>query len=226
MTNNIDLRNCDCMDLLKTMEDKSVDLLAVDPPYGMGYQSGNRKEKYDKILNDDNLDWLPAWLTEIKRVMKDDSHMYIFCSWHKIDVFKQEIEKHWKIKNVLVWAKNGGGMGDLYGGFGGSHEFIIFVNNGKDLNGKRDKDVIDKAYRTGNEFHSSQKPVELFEYLIEKSSKKGDLVMDTFLGSGTTAIACANTRRRFIGSELSEEYFKIAKRRVDEVVSAPRMEFE
>lgn len=223
---NIDLRNCDALDLLKSMESESVDLLASDFPFGMSFQSGHRKEKYDLIKNDDNLDWLPGILSELKRVMKKDSHMYIFCSWHKVDVFKQEIEKHWKIKNILVWAKNGGGMGDLRGGYGGRHEFIIFVNNGKDLNGSRDTDVIDKAYRTGNEYHSTQKPTEIMEYLIIKSSKKDDLVLDPFCGSGTTAIACSNTRRRFIGSEIDETYYKTAMRRIENAINSPTIEFE
>lgn len=222
---NIDLKNCDCIDLLRSLNEKTIDLLITDPPFGISYQSGSRAEKYDKIANDDNLDWLPDWLTEIKRVMKDDSHLYIFCSWHKIDVFKQEIEKHWKIKNVLVWAKNGGGMGDLSGGYGGSHEFIIFVNNGKDLNGKRDKDVIDKAYRTGNVHHPTEKPVELSKWILSKSSKKGDLILDCFVGGGFVPIACADTGRNFIGSELNETYYNTAIKRIEQTISSPTMDF-
>lgn len=193
----------------------SVDLLLTDPPYGMSFQSGARKEKYNLIQGDDSLEWLPDWLREVRRVMKPTGHLYIFCSWHKIDVFKQAIEKHWPIKNILVWNKKGGGMGDLAGGYGGCHEFILFVNLGKDLNGRRDTDVIDGAYRTGNEFHPTQKPVNLMAYLIEKSSSAGDLVLDCFAGSAPVALACVETGRRFIGSEISLEYFIGAIERID-----------
>lgn len=213
------------MDLLSTIADKSVDCHISDPPYGMEFQSGAREDKHKKIHNDDNLDWLDPWLTAVKRVMKDDSHMYIWCSWHKVDVFKQAIEKHWKIKNMLVWAKKGGGMGDLRGGYAGCHELCFFINNGRDLNGRRDTDVIDKAYRTGNEFHPTQKSLSLFKYLVEKSSAPGDLVLDCFSGSGTTAIACAETRRRFIGSEIDKEFYDISMKRVNAAIASPTMDF-
>lgn len=209
------MMNCDCFDMLAILEDNSIDLLLTDPPYGMAFQSGHRKEKHKKIQNDDNLDWLPAWMSEINRVMKPESHLYIFCSWHKVDIFKQEIEKYYQVKNLIVWHKNGGGMGDLKGGYGGVHELLFFINNGKDLNGRRDTDVINKAYRTGNDNHPTEKPVNLMEYLIEKSSDPGDLVMDTFSGSFPVAFACHNTGRKFIGCEIDEKYYNDAVKRMD-----------
>lgn len=103
--------NEDCFEAINRISDKSIDLVLTDPPFGMSFQSNHRKEKHKKIENDNNLDWLPKWMEQIKRVCKDDSHLYIFCSWHKVDVFKIEIEKHFKIKNLMVWSKNGGGDG-------------------------------------------------------------------------------------------------------------------
>lgn len=211
------------MEMLSEIDDKSIDLILTDPPYGMDFQSNNRKKKHKKIEGDTNLEWLPMLISELSRVVKDNSHLYIWCSWHKVDVFKIELEKHFKIKNLIVWAKNGGGMGDLKGGYGGRHEICFFINNGKDLNGSRDTDVIDKAYRTGNEYHATQKPVNLMEYFIEKSSKKGDLVMDCFSGSGSTAIACHNTGRRFVGSELDEEFFKTSVQRIKTIQNQQRL---
>ena len=210
----ITITNEDCMELLKRTPDNHIDLVLTDPPFGMSFQSNNRKDKHKKIENDDNLDWLPLWVEEIKRVSKEDSHLYIFCSWHKVEVFKIELEKHFKIKNLIVWAKNGGGMGDLKGGYGGSHELCFFINNGKDLNGRRDSDVIKKAYRTGNKLHPTQKPINLMEYLIEKSSKEGDLVLDTFGGSFSVAFACHNSKRSFIGCELDTDYYNDAMKRL------------
>lgn len=97
--------NADCMDILKQLPDKSVDLVLTDPPYGMNYQSERRKEKYNKIMADDNLNWLPEYLKQIKRVSKDNSCWYIFCSWHNIDIFKQEIQKVKNIKTSLFGIK-------------------------------------------------------------------------------------------------------------------------
>lgn len=211
---NTPLQHCGWEQLLPTIPDKSIDLLLTDPPYSMNFQSGAREETYKKIMNDDNLDWLPGWLRQIARIMKDDGHLYIWCSWHKVDVFKQALERHFEIKNLIVWAKNGGGMGDLYGGYGGCHELCFFINKGKDLNGSRDTDVIDKAYRTGNVYHPTQKPLNLFQYLIEKSSKEGDVVLDCFSGSGTSAIACHKTKRNFIGCEIDKEFYDVSIKRI------------
>lgn len=211
----IDLRLCPWEELLPTLGYRSVDLLYTDPPFGMEFQSGAREERHKKIVNDDNLDWLPGWTNAIARVMKPDSHMYVWCSWHKVDVFKQALERHWKIKNMLVWAKNGGGMGDLGGGYGGTHELLFFINNGRDLNGRRDTDVITKAYRTGNVYHPTQKPVELAQWILDKSSKEGDLVLDTFSGSGSTAIACHKTKRRFVGSELDADFYAASLKHIE-----------
>lgn len=209
----INMTNQDCFDLFKSIGDKSIDLVLTDPPYGMSFQSGHRKEKHEKILNDDNLDWLPKWCEEIHRVSKDHSHLYIFCSWHKIDVFKIELEKYFKIKNILIWEKNNTGMGDLYGDYAPQYEMCIFINNGKNLNNGRHSNII-KAKRTNNELHPTQKPVNLMEFLIQKSTKQNDLVLDTFSGSFSTAIACKNTKRRFIGCEINKEYFDNALDRI------------
>ena len=97
--------NADCLDILKQLPDKCIDLVLTDPPYGMNFQSNHRKEKYEKIANDDNLLWLPEYVKEIARVKKDDAMCYFFCSWHNVDLFKQEIEKFFPVKNILIWEK-------------------------------------------------------------------------------------------------------------------------
>jgi len=204
----------DCLGFMKTLPDNSVDLVLTDPPYGMEFQSNYRIKKYDAIENDNNLNWLPSFVEEAKRITKDDSHLYIFCSFHNIDIFKQEIQKHFNIKNILIWEKNNTGMGDLFGDYAPKYEMIIFCSNGaKKLNGSRDANII-KASKTGNIFHPTEKPVELIKYLISKSSKENDIILDPFLGSGTTAVACQNLHRNFIGIEISEKYCEIARQRL------------
>ena len=117
----------------------------------------------------------------------------------------------------------GGGMGDLKGGYGGVHELCFFINNGRDLNGKRDVDVIRGAYRTGNNHHPTEKPINLMEYFIEKSSNIGDLVLDTFAGGGSTLIAAKRLDRKFIGIELDSDYYKIINERLINEASQIRM---
>ena len=208
--------NGDCFEIMKTIEENAIDLVLTDPPFGMSFQSNHRKEKHKKIENDDNLDWLPNWVNELKRIVKDDSHLYIFCSWHKVDIFKSELEKHFKIKNILIWEKNNTGMGDLEGDYAPKYEMIIFCSNGvKKLKGRRDSNIV-KAKKTGNINHPTEKPINLMEYFIEKSSNKGDVVFDSFAGGGSTLIAAEILDRNYIGIELDKDYFNIINKRLSE----------
>lgn len=207
--------NADCMDILKQLPDKCVDLVLTDPPYGMNYQSGRREEKYNKIEADDNLDWLPEWLKQIKRVSKDNCCWYIFCSWHNIDIFKQEIQKVKNIKNILIWNKNNFGSGDLVCDYAPKYEMIIFCNDKKHLNGKRIANVLNYA-KTDNSLHPTQKPVDLFAMLVNKTTNENDLVLDCFSGSGTTAVACHRLKRRFICIEKDPEYWAASVKRLEE----------
>lgn len=108
-------------------------------------------------------------------------------------------------------------MGDLSTTFGYSYEFIIFASKGQPkIRGKRISDVWQFArVKPKEQIHQNQKPVDLLIQAIEKSSDEGAVVFDGFMGSGSTGVACINTNRRFIGIELDEEYFNIAKQRID-----------
>jgi len=198
----------------KRIANNSVDLVVTDPPYGMAFQSNHRKVKHKSIQNDTNLDWLGGWVKELKRVCKDEAHLYIFCSWHHIDKFKQEVGAFFNVKNILIWEKNNTGMGDLEGDYAPKYEMILFCSNGtKKLKGGRDANIL-KAKRTQNENHPTEKPINLISYLIEKSSNKGDLVLDTFAGSCGTAIASRQKERNCICFEIEEDYCKVANERL------------
>jgi len=209
--------NEDCVDGMKRIEDKSVDLLLTDVPYGMEFQSNYRNVKHIKIQNDNNLDWLPRWMKEIDRVVKEDAHLYIFCSHHNIEIFKSEIQKYRKVKNILIWEKNNTGMGDLYGDYAPKYEFVLFCSNGKKkLNGGRDSNII-KANRTQNDLHATEKPVDLMEYFIEKSSVEDDIILDPFAGSGATPIGAKNKRRNYIAFEIEETHCNTINKRLKHI---------
>ena len=205
----------DCLELMKDIPDGSIDLIVTDPPYLMNYRSNYRKVKYDYIIGDkDGKDLIAKSIKEAYRVLKDNSAIYMFCSWHYVDFFKSEFEKYFKLKNIIVWNKNNTSMGDLQGSYAPKHEFILFGHKGRRLlEGFRYPDVLE-AKRTGSKLHPTQKPVDLLEIFIKTSSKENDVVLDMFAGSGTTGVACKNLNRNFIGIELDEEYFKIAKERI------------
>lgn len=208
--------NADCLDILKQLPDKCVDLVLTDPPYGINYQSGLREQKYEKIQDDNNLNWLPIVLGELKRISKDDAIWYIFCSLHNVDIFKQEIGKFRNVKNILVWNKNNFGSGDLKCDYAPKYEMIIYCNDNKPLNGKRIANVLNYA-RTDNSLHPTQKPVDLFSVLVQKASNENDLVLDCFSGSGTTAIACHKLKRRFICIEKDKDYYEASVKRLEDV---------
>lgn len=204
----------DCLERMKETPDSSVDMILTDPPYGMKFQSNHRNEKYNKIKNDKDLSWLDVWVDELFRVAADNTAHYVFCSFHNIDKFKQALEQKFKIKNMLVWEKNNTSMGDLKSDFAPKYEMVIFIQKGRRfINGKRDPNIL-KFNRTGNKLHPTQKPVDLLEYLLTKFSDEGATILDPFMGSGSTGVACKNLNRKFIGIELDENYFKIAQDRI------------
>ena len=211
----------DCLDVMREMPDKFVDLVVTDPPYLMNYRSNRRtkKDKFDYIQNDKNADDLIAeYLWECFRVLKDNTAIYVFCSWHNVDFFKQEFEKHFNLKNLIVWNKNNHGAGDLKGSYAPKHELLLFGNKGKAVfRKKRIPDVVDfPKVASENLLHPVEKPIGLLEIFILNSSMRESLVFDGFAGSGTTAIAALNTGRFFIGIEKEEKYVGIARKRIAE----------
>lgn len=211
----ISIKQGDCLELMKDIPDKSIDMILTDPPYGMNFQSHRRKNIYEKIKNDENLEFLDNFFKECNRVLKKDSALYVFCSWHNVDEFKKQFEKYFKLKNILVWVKNNHGSGDLQASYAPKYEFILYGNKGrrKFENGRKE-DVL-FYNKTKNELHPTQKPVDLLEFLINNSSIENDNILDPFMRSGSTGVACQNTNRDFIGFELDEHYFQIAKERLN-----------
>ena len=212
------LYNGDCLEVMDRLikEGIKVDCVLTDPPYGMNYKSNHRKEKYDTISNDNNLNFLGDFFSKCHNLLNENTHIYCFCSWHNIDKFKIEFEKYFKLKNIIVWEKNNTSMGDLKGSYAPKHEFILYGHKGRRLrNGFRYADII-KANRTGNKLHPTQKPTDLLEIFINQSTNENDVILDCFMGSGSTGVACMNTNRKFVGIELDENYFSIAKQRIEE----------
>lgn len=208
----------DCLERMKEIPSGSIDMILTDPPYGMKYKRHIKNPRFDEIMNDNNLQWLPAVMDEIKRILTKNGNMYIFCSWHNCDIFKNELQKRFHLKNMLIWNKGGNGMGDLRTDYGGIYEVIFFIvnntGNQRGLNGKRDSNILSFS-RSGNKLHPTEKPVAIMEYLVSKSTDEGNVVLDPFMGSGTTGVACANLNREFIGIEMDEGYFNIAKERIE-----------
>ena len=207
----------DCLEIMKDMPDKSIDLVLTDPPYGIDYQSNMRvmSKKFDKLENDNNDSRFLAF-KNYYRVMKDNTVLISFCSYKNIAVDYIEIQKYFDIKNVVVWWKGGGGIGDLKHSLSTDYELAIVAHKGKKtINGKREGTVW-KINKVPPEqmFHPTEKPYSLLEKFILQFSSEDNIVLDSYSGSGSCLLACQNLHRNFIGIEISQEYCKIAEERL------------
>lgn len=216
----------DSRELIKQLPDESVNAIVSDPPYGVSYQSGLRKDKFDVIAGDTEADF--EILKEFYRVLKPNSACYVYTSWHVYGKWAEEIAKHFDVKNMCVWSKGGGGMGDLEGAFAVDFEICIFAVKGRHiLNSPRSGAVWKLRKDAGAEYvHPTQKPMSAMEWPMLKSTKPGDIVLDPYMGSGTTAMAALNCNRQFIGFEIDPVYYAEATKRVNNKASAPTMQFE
>jgi site-specific DNA-methyltransferase (adenine-specific) len=232
----IDLRQGDCLDVMKTLPDKSVDMILCDLPYG------TTKNKWDSIIPLDKL-----W-EQYNRIIKDNGAIALFGSqpfttnlnfsniknyryewvWLKNNstgfqlANKRPLKKHelisvfykkqptYKPQGLKPYGKinKRGSMGENWDEMR-SNEYIQQWTN-------YPTQILEFGYDK-EKLHPTQKPVELLEYLIKTYTNEDDLVLDNCMGSGSTGVACVNTNRNFIGIELDKEYFEIAKERINEL---------
>ena len=213
----------DCLEGMKQIPDGTVDLCVTDPPYLIETQGGGiytQEDKwYVKELNDIKDGFRTEILDELCRVMKR-INIYIFCSQKQIipltDYFVTKRGCNW---NLLSWHKDNPvpACGNKY--LTDTEYLLFFRQKGVKLYGNFDTkrtwfntplNQSDKE-KWG---HPTIKPLGIVRTLVFNSSVEGQTVLDPFMGSGTTAIACIKERRHFIGFELSKEYFDKAVRRI------------
>ena len=207
----------DSNEVLNEVEDKSIDLLLSDPPYGMDFKSGwNKKEKIKNDGLNETITLLDNVLEKTKNKLKDDAHFYLFGNIKYLEYIKPIISKHLNIKDILIWDRCVIGMGDL-NSYGNSYDIIYFGYNKvwKNLNGIRERNVLKYERVVPNEMqHPTEKPRELLEYLIKKSTSENEIVLDPFAGGGSTLLASSNTNRKSIGIELEKKYYDLIRQRI------------
>lgn len=157
------------------------------------------------------------WLPEVYRVLKQDTHCYIMINPRNLAELQTKAEEvGFKFQQILIWEKNNSTPNKYYLN---SYEMILMLRKGKakNINHMGTKNVLQIKNIIGNKKHPTEKPVELMEILIDNSTVENDIVLDPFMGSGSTGVACKNLNRDFIGIEIDEKYFKIAEERINEV---------
>ncbi len=220
MNKQISIINKNCIDGLKKLESNSINAVVTDPPYFCGMTHNGNKGIYSDL----NLmePFFKIVFEEFKRVLKPDGEVYVFCDWRTYPFFYPILEQIFTVRNRITWDKKSGP--GCYYSF--CHEDIIFCTNPspafnkhkRGLNIWRFPAFSSGAKKTnGEKIHPTQKPLELIEHLILSSTQEGETVLDCFVGSGTTAVACKKLKRQFIGFEIQSKYYQMALERLKEV---------
>ena len=221
-SNGITIYHADCRAVLPRLPASSIDAVITDPPYGIGYQSAQRKLRPDlptSVTGDESLNSLRDSLPMIDQALKADRHAYVFAAPMRIGEAVDAVAEYWRVKNVLVWDKgNAGSKGDCLAGYSLNWEAIVYANKGRrPLYGKRPRCIYRYDWQAWRDpVHPTVKPEAIMQWLMQKSSEAGELVLDPFMGSGVTLLAAAALGRRAIGIELEERYCEVAAERLSE----------
>lgn len=226
------LHHGDSQAILPTLPDDSVDFILTDPPYNLSaYSTGNMQFSWRSEINNDLADWdqFPfdpaAWLDEFRRVLKPTGNLFAFTSYNMLGRWHEAYDPVFDTFQFLVWHKTNPVPKIRKQGFLNACELVICCwDKGHTWNfGKQSEmhNFIETPICMGKERlkdpkHPTQKPVKVLRRLIELASAPGDVVLDPFMGVGSTGVAALELGREFIGIEANEQYFEAAKQRVEE----------
>lgn len=234
-TKNIIVYNSDCLEMFENTKNNTIDLIVTDPPYGVEF--ANNKEYDDS--KETVFNQYETWLKEMHRVLKENSHIYIFIPTLEVDRWVSKVKEIFNFNNLLAFQSHNTNR-YIKNNFSFDLQLVIYASKGKAkrlnkvdwiptseswLKDKRNKTKNPYTYKypsfnkyiKANEknnafkkiFHGNVKNLQLIKNLILLSSNENEIVMDPFLGSGTTALACLETNRKFIGSEKNEKFFNL-----------------
>ena len=218
------------MQIMRGIPNESIDLICTHPPYKVtqrgssGTMSGywTTEQTRKGMIFDHNDIEIEQYLPEFYRILKTDSHCYIMCNNYNLPHFFEVIGKSdFHFVKLLAWDKQSKICGRYYLG---QVEHIFMLRKGKDkpINDCSRSDLLSfsnfnrEKDRQGNNLHDSMKPVPLMQCLIENSTQNGELVLDPFIGSGTTALACIRSKRNYIGCEIDPKYYKVSLDRIEQ----------
>lgn len=208
----------DCLEVLPTLETESVDAVITDPPYAIPTNAAQGRT-ITRTVGDLSL-IESVFRGQFNEYARLAGRAFVFCDGTSYPVIFRAAYGRW-LTALLVWNKGRIGMGRE---FRKSHELIMHCwAQGTDIvsDGVGYSDVLEASPMGANRFHPAEKPLDLVGQLLRVC---GHLVLDPFMGSGTTGVACVKTGRRFIGIEIDKGYFDIAIKRISEAQMQPRLE--
>jgi len=243
--------NMDCLRYLRTVPDRSVDLVLTDPPYNIKFDGGKGWDRWK--TEREYLDWCMDWSRECIRVLKDN-RMFVVWGTLKTDTFiKYKINlnciENIYSQNEIIWSYNWGGRTKK--NFARKHEYAWCYSKGKEFlfnaDDVRVERKMNKSLRTGKKYtkgtiptciwqknnhttskdycgwHPTTKNLDILQRIIKAYTNENDLVLDCFMGSGSTAIACKLSNRDYMGCELDKEYISKAKKRINSYDRIPTL---
>tara|TARA_R110001632_G_scaffold3575_1_gene15808 strand:+ start:703 stop:1908 length:1206 start_codon:yes stop_codon:yes gene_type:complete len=196
----------------KLMDGKKADMVFTDPPYGVSYQSNMREksEKFEVLKNDDV--FVTEWINNLHLCSK--GFVFVWTSWKVLKQWIEFCDPIGDLSNIIIWDKGGGGIGDLKKTFSTDFEVALVYHRGAEIKGKRIGSVWSVGKDGANKYlHPTQKPVELSKMAIENIIEKNNVVLDLFLGSGSTLIGSEQTQRKCYGQELDPKYCDVIVKR-------------
>ena len=212
----IQLYQGDCLEEIKKIPDKSVDLVLTDPPYGIDFQSSMRTEKekrHAKIANDKKP--FIDFIKEIPRVLKESGAVIVFSRWDVQQKFMDEMERcGMKPKGVLIWHKGGGGMGDLKKAWATDYETAIFWAGEKFefQRGRPGSSVIKSAKVPPEKLtHPNEKPVELLRFFMDETCPRGGYGAGLLYGKRINGRSCKEKREKFYRDRAGREILRNGK---------------
>lgn len=242
MNSNYVLYNQNCMDAMKKIESKSIDLVLTDPPYNLGLFMQNRatnlkamRENFFGAAGWDDLEFdewerdMDSLFAELARVIKERGSLIMFMSIIKVETIIRLAEKHgFYYKTTGIWHKKNPMPRNMNLHFINSTEAWIyftykthtgtFNNDGKAIHDFFETSVTPSGEKKYGK-HPTQKPVQLLENFVELLTNENDTVFDPFCGSGSSGVAALLHERKFIGSEINEEYCRITRERLEQVTN-------
>jgi DNA modification methylase len=197
----------------KLMNESKADMVFTDPPYGVSYQSNMRtkSEKFD-VLENDNV-FITEWINNLPLFSK--GFVFVWTSWKVLKQWIEFCEPIGELSNIIIWDKGGGGIGDLKKTFSTDFEVALVYHRGAEIKGKRLGSVWSIGKDSSSKYlHPTQKPIELPAMAIGNITNQNELVLDLFLGSGSTMVASHQLKRKCYGMELDPKYCDVIVKRM------------
>ncbi|HXG74334.1 MAG TPA: site-specific DNA-methyltransferase [Candidatus Nitrosotenuis sp.] len=238
--------NMDCVDGMKLIPAKKIDLIVTDPPFAINFkatkQNYNRTasrvmQGYNEIKQENYYSFTINWMNQAYRILKDSGSMYVFSGWNNLkDILNALDDVGFITVNHLIWKYQFGVVTKTK--YVTSHYHCLYVcknekkrrfypfsrfsqkqktPDGRSMHYKDKEDVwnINREYWTGDKKTPTKLPAELLRKILQYSSKKGDVVLDPFLGSGQVAMISKEMGRHYLGFEIVTRYYDFAKKRLD-----------